>query len=419
MYFHILQAEPDAFDVPVKLVDSRKRILHTSFQLVHFDGTESFTETLAKVKAAFPEVVINGIKIGKLSGEDATTDFGGVALRKWMRTRRLRPSQTTFYTLVAADDDSKGNVVPKKPRLTKSSNLPEPDSEDLDSEEEPEEAKSVVMIAPSEVEQMEKIGKGAQATVYKGRWNGTFVALKETELPTVGITDLVAKTFNREISMHADLRHPNVLSFYGVCRQPTALVMVIELMDTSLEKVIRGTDPVDLTRDERLFICCEVTKGVIYLHCRKVVHSDLKPGNVLLSNDLRTVKLCDMGLSRVKETVRATGTMSPKTGTYLYMSPEIVLNNTRSTFSCDVWALGATFAELFTLMDFWKMPKRLDQLLSSIKKRMNKEEVPHAVKALEDNDQDMYNVVSPCLAYDAAQRPSAVDILQHLEQIQK
>lgn len=125
-----------------------------------------------------------------------------------------------------------------------------------------------------------------------------------------------------------------------------------------------------ISKNDLFFFAFEIAKGLAYLHQQQVVHGDIKPANILLNRARSIVKLCDIGVSRVKQSLLATSTMSPKVGTFMYMSPEIMLHNQRCSCTCDIWALGGTLAEMFTTEDFWKIPSKIKKLPESLKNQM-------------------------------------------------
>ena len=80
------------------------------------------------------------------------------------------------------------------------------------------------------------------------------------------------------------------------------------------------------------------------MHDKQIIHKDLKPANVILSNDEINVKVIDFGISkRLYETISEKG---PMHGTMKYMSPE-QLGGTES-FACDIWAFGCILMTLIT-----------------------------------------------------------------------
>src|SRR5210317_411979 len=98
-----------------------------------------------------------------------------------------------------------------------------------------------------------------------------------------------------------------------------------------------------------------VASGLLYLHKKKILHRDVKPGNVLLSGDLRgnfTAKLTDFGLAAMLQN-NATinngrgGDLTAETGTYRYMAPEVIKHE-RYQYSADIYSLSTLMWEMIT-----------------------------------------------------------------------
>ncbi|KAF8361044.1 hypothetical protein PRIPAC_87967 [Pristionchus pacificus] len=95
----------------------------------------------------------------------------------------------------------------------------------------------------------------------------------------------------------------------------------------------------------------EIVTAVQYLHDNNIIHSDLKPANILL-DDKEHVKLCDLGIAtdrNIENGVEVTITRSPKCSP-IYSSPEQLCMFTRFSSKTDVFALGLIFAELCLVM---------------------------------------------------------------------
>ena len=125
--------------------------------------------------------------------------------------------------------------------------------------------------------------------------------------------------FRKECSVLAELRHPNVLKFYGICIDEATLYMVMEWCDTSLARYIRKLD--DSVPPSTWFwtFAQQLATGIAYLHRRGIAHRDIKPENMLLDEQERRVKVADFGLSKTMQTLAGT----TEIGTPLFMAPEL------------------------------------------------------------------------------------------------
>jgi len=145
----------------------------------------------------------------------------------------------------------------------------------------------------TELGKLKRIGSGGFGTVYKSVYRGDVVAVKRLYADT----PRVYKYLVREIGNLRVLSHPNILKFYAVChRNFRELYMITDLVDGgSLDKVLKK-----LKGNYGLIIdiLIYVARGMSYLADIGMLHRDLKLGNVLISKDFLTVKLCDFGLSR-------------------------------------------------------------------------------------------------------------------------
>lgn len=88
----------------------------------------------------------------------------------------------------------------------------------------------------------------------------------------------------------------------------------------------------------------QATQALKTLHSNKIIHRDIKPDNIFLSNEDK-IKLGDLGVAKIFETLSDNTGNHTFAGTYLYMSPEI-LNRQAYSFNTDVWSLGCVVYEL-------------------------------------------------------------------------
>lgn len=138
-----------------------------------------------------------------------------------------------------------------------------------------------------------------------------------------------------------DARVPSIIHFYGAFYADGAIHIALEYMDRgSLHDVLRASGPID---DERMLarIATQVLRGLRALEELKIVHRDVKPGNVLL-NSAGDIKLADLGMCG--ELANSISRLRSWVGTAAYMSPERI-SGADYTFNSDVWALGVSLWE--------------------------------------------------------------------------
>jgi serine/threonine protein kinase len=188
--------------------------------------------------------------------------------------------------------------------------------------------------------------------VYRGEWEGAGVAVKEMRIPAANLSqeelELVLVEYKREVTRLCQLRHPNVLSFFGTVTSLPTLGIVTELMDKDMRRYLKSQAPNADPLAVRLGLARQAYCGVAYLHRRRLVHRDIKPENFLLIGHgaACVVKVCDFGLARVKEashinTMRTAGTMT-------YIAPEVHRGEPFDERS-DVYSLSIVTWELVTL----------------------------------------------------------------------
>ncbi|KAH8057196.1 hypothetical protein JL722_6839 [Aureococcus anophagefferens] len=153
-----------------------------------------------------------------------------------------------------------------------------------------------------------KIGAGAAGQVYEGEFLGARVAIKQLFSSFIDPSDL--DEFSREVTLLHKLKHPHVLTFYGISRRDVYCFIVTEHCPYALDALLRGEAPAArrgtgraarpprLSVNDRSLILFQVALALTYLHAERVLHHDLKPGNILLDKDLGA-KVSDFGLSQL------------------------------------------------------------------------------------------------------------------------
>ncbi|CAF9914724.1 MAG: negative regulator of the PHO system [Gomphillus americanus] len=198
---------------------------------------------------------------------------------------------------------------------------------------------------PSSFQQLEKLGEGTYATVFKGRnrQTGELVALKEIHLDSEEGTP---STAIREISLMKELKHENIVSLHDVIHTENKLMLVFEYMDKDLKKYMdsrseRGNlDPATIKS-----FMYQLLKGIAFCHENRVLHRDLKPQNLLI-NTKGQLKLADFGLARAFGI--PVNTFSNEVVTLWYRAPDVLLGSRTYNTSIDIWSAGCIMAEMYT-----------------------------------------------------------------------
>lgn len=213
-------------------------------------------------------------------------------------------------------------------------------------------------------QQLEKLGEGTYATVYKGRnrATGTLVALKEINLDSEEGTP---STAIREISLMKDLKHPNIINLYDVIHTENKLTLVFEYLDRDLKKYmdIHGNNGALEPAVVKSFMY-QLLKGIDFCHQNRVLHRDLKPQN-LLTNSKGELKIGDFGLARAFGI--PVNTFSSEVVTLWYRAPDVLMGSRNYSTSIDMWSAGCILAEMFIGRPLFPGSSNEDQLMKIFK----------------------------------------------------
>ncbi|EGC46119.1 cyclin-dependent protein kinase [Histoplasma capsulatum var. duboisii H88] len=212
---------------------------------------------------------------------------------------------------------------------------------------------------PSSFQQLEKLGEGTYATVFKGRnrQTGEMVALKEIHLDSEEGTP---STAIREISLMKELKHENIVSLYDVIHTENKLMLVFEFMDKDLKRYMdsRG-DRGQLDYVTIKSFMQQLLRGIAFCHENRVLHRDLKPQNLLI-NTKGQLKLGDFGLARAFGI--PVNTFSNEVVTLWYRAPDVLLGSRTYNTSIDIWSAGCIMAEMYTGRPLFPGTTNEDQL---------------------------------------------------------
>ncbi|KAF9969427.1 hypothetical protein BGZ73_008225 [Actinomortierella ambigua] len=246
------------------------------------------------------------------------------------------------------------------------------------------------------------IGAGTYGIVYKGHHGPRTVAVKKVRLTHVTNQEQI----DNEIQMLKRLTDRHVIQYYAHKRVQDEIYLVTDYAEGgSLQHAIGSKKLKSWNVKQR--IAHEIAKGLAFIHYEGVVHRDLKSANVLLTRTLE-VKLCDFGLSIVKE---LSGVHSPnsRVGTCRWMAPELFHSPHIHTYESDVYALGMVMWEMAAMctIPFQRMENNLD--VATEVQRGRTEIIPR------DTPPVYQQLIEHCWSMDPHSRPTAAAVASALQ----
>ncbi|CAH3162067.1 unnamed protein product, partial [Porites evermanni] len=251
-----------------------------------------------------------------------------------------------------------------------------------------------------------ELGDGSFGKVYKAerKTDGALAAAKIIDVKDESELD----DFMVEIDILSECKHNHVVGMYEAYYHENKLWMMLEFcsggaLDDLILELERG-----LTEEQIRIVCKQMFECLHFLHTHKVIHRDLKAGNLLLTND-GNIKLADFGVSaKNKKTVQRRTTFI---GTPYWMAPEVIVTETCKDdpydYKADIWSAGITLIELAEMQPpyhdmhpmrvLFKIPKA-DPPLLQFKNRWSN---------------DFHDFLSRCVVKSAEMRSSAAELLEH------
>jgi serine/threonine protein kinase len=195
---------------------------------------------------------------------------------------------------------------------------------------------------------IEKIAEGGMGAVYKGRSlaTGEIVAIKVIPADTAR-NPLLLKRFEQEFRAASLIDHPNVVRAVDYCGTGPTPFLVMEFVDgESLGQRVERDGP--FPEADAIRLIGQVCEGLRRAHKQGLVHRDVKPDNIMVTQDGSTAKLTDLGLVKDLEGELNLTRTGRGLGTPHFMAPEQFRNAKGADERCDIYSLGATLYTLLT-----------------------------------------------------------------------
>eukprot|EP00756_Hemistasia_phaeocysticola_P018887 Hpha_TRINITY_DN15626_c3_g2::TRINITY_DN15626_c3_g2_i1::g.100203::m.100203/K04424/ZAK, MLTK; sterile alpha motif and leucine zipper containing kinase AZK len=251
----------------------------------------------------------------------------------------------------------------------------------------------------------ERLGAGGMGEVFAARWQGSEVAVKR--LHARDASQAARRGFKKEMEVMSKLQHPNVVRVYGVCLPSTdSPLMVMERALRSLSDAIPR--PGGLELGDSLRFGLGIARGLLYLHTREpsISHCDLKPANVLLSQD-GVPKIADFGIAHIAVSTGLT-TAADMRGTINYTAPENfdIQAAGYAEPPCDIYSFACVLLEMFLGTPPWEgLP--MMPIFTQVSRGQRPVLPPHLAR-------DVADLISACWQQSPGDRPSANAVIDRL-----
>jgi len=201
------------------------------------------------------------------------------------------------------------------------------------------------VISAKELTKIRKLGQGQFGEVWQGKCRGADVAIKYLK----HFDSSMKEEFVAEVEIMAQVVHPHIVLLLGASTDERPWAMVTELMNRGdLHHILHDEGVGELSLNRKLQFAIDISSGMAWLTGKevKILHRDLKPGNVLVDQNW-TCKICDFGLSFLESKGMVKGD-AVGGGSPLWMSPEALLDELPLTEKNDVYAFGLVLWEILT-----------------------------------------------------------------------
>ncbi|XP_010248249.1 PREDICTED: mitogen-activated protein kinase kinase kinase YODA-like isoform X2 [Nelumbo nucifera] len=253
------------------------------------------------------------------------------------------------------------------------------------------------------------IGSGTFGSVYvaTNRETGASCAMKEVNLiPDDPKSAECIKQLEQEIKVLSQLKHPNIVQFYGSEIIEERFYIYLEyVFPGSINKFIRehcGAITESVVRN----FTRHILSGLAYLHSKKTIHRDIKGANLLVDAS-GVVKLADFGMAKHLDGHAAQLSLK---GSPYWMAPEVIHSmmkkdtNSDLAYAVDIWSLGCTVIEMLNGKPPWSELEGAGAMFKVLR------ESPPIPETLSAEGKDF---LRRCFQRNPADRPSASKLLEH------
>ena len=253
----------------------------------------------------------------------------------------------------------------------------------------------------------------------------------------MGLNKIETIGFLRTINLLTKLDHDNVMSIKDSLLENNYAFLEFEYIDYDLQKILK-TKSQGLTGNHIKYIFYQIVLGVAYMHSKGVEHLNLRPKNILLTNE------CDVkigGLDKASPTFLSKPNSLKSVYQDYFTAPETILNNgdnAHCLFKADIWAIGCIFFELLEKKSILNYQRQYLEMLKWVFKLLGKpskseiqfinnksarswvsgnfnypKKMPSNYLSSENQNNDVANLLDSMLKFSPSDRPSAEALLKH------
>ena len=262
-----------------------------------------------------------------------------------------------------------------------------------------------------------KFSDGRYGKVYAATFYGTECVAKEMYHFEEKTIDLLISASNKEIKMIQQLKHPNIVELFDVCRRNGSSILPIYIMSkmsmtlsSFLEKY-----PAESFLYHKICILHNITSALNYLHSQNVIHRDLTVNAIYLTEDL-FARIADFG--QAKHLTKAQEKFTYLPGDMSHMPPEALEDDPKYTDKLDIFSFGCVVIQV-VINEVPEPSEAYKEQPEGSTKYIKITEVErredYVKKIIDLKLYKLHEIVKKCLKNSADDRPTASELLPEIE----
>jgi len=228
------------------------------------------------------------------------------------------------------------------------------------------------------------------------------------------------ENIKKEINIISQIKSNFTVTYYGYYIEDNSINIVMELIDG--DNLTKSLEKIGNNWKIKIEIALKIVTGLCDLHNNNpiILHLDLKPDNILVSHDLKFIKITDFGLSKSYSCMSRLGVTAEGNGTFLYMAPEQILKTDtkkkgeKINSKADVYSFGCVLYEICVNNNPWYWLNDIVEIIREIKNS------DIHINYVHDDDiipREFGGIIDNCRLKDPKSRASSKDICVELRNL--